>query len=133
MKETQESVGKWADETFSGNDPASPRRLLRALEEMVELCLAGGATAEDIEYTVGIASLSARRDKGVLVQNYITSCPLPNKIPKEAADVVIVLYTVAHSLGFDIHEHIDEKMAVNRSRKWVAQGDGTGYHVKPNQ
>jgi len=44
VTETQDTVGKWAADTFPGADPQSPRTSLRALEEMVELCLASGAS-----------------------------------------------------------------------------------------
>lgn len=54
----------------------------------------------------------------------------PDKIPVEAADVLIVLYGVAGMRGFDLHAEVDQKMAINRARKWAARGDGTGYHVK---
>ena len=44
----------------------------------------------------------------------------------EAADVCIAL------AGYPgLAEAIDAKMAVNRTRKWVLNGDGTGQHVKP--
>lgn len=48
----------------------------------------------------------------------------------EIADVVIVLYRLAARLGVDLHEAIDVKMAVNRSRKWDLDGTGHGYHVR---
>lgn len=37
---------------------------------------------------------------------------------------------IARIYGVDILDAIDEKMAVNRSRKWVRRGDGCGEHVK---
>jgi NTP pyrophosphatase (non-canonical NTP hydrolase) len=46
----------------------------------------------------------------------------------EAADVVIVLYAFAEAMGLDLHEAVDRKMAINRSREWVLNGDGTGQH-----
>ncbi len=128
MSETQQSVGEWIDATFPGTDPESPRKSLRALEEMVELCLASGATAEDIEHTVGLASIAARQE---VRQKYRMSLKEPEMIPVETADVLIVLYGIAHMRGFDLHAEVDRKMAVNRARKWSARGDGTGYHVKP--
>ena len=127
MKETQETVGKWIDETFPGTDPNSPRKALRALEEMVELCLASGASAEDIEHIVGEASIKARKESG---QKYQERKLEPDKIRLETADVLIVLYGVAHMRGFDLHLAVDDKMAINRHRQWKPNGDGTGYHVK---
>lgn len=45
----------------------------------------------------------------------------------EAADVCIVL-----SRYPGIEEAINRKMAVNRGRQWKLNGDGSGYHVKPD-
>jgi hypothetical protein len=47
--ENQETVYRWIGETFPGTDPESPRKSIRALEEMVELCLASGARYRDIQ------------------------------------------------------------------------------------
>ena len=52
------------------------------------------------------------------------------EIAHELADIVILLYRVAHESGVDLHAAIDEKMAINRARQWVPTGDGTGKHVK---
>jgi len=120
--ETQESIHQWIDETFPGTDPHSPRKSLRALEEMVELCLASGASAQDI---MDAARGATRWDKDWTLRE-----TKPEQIPIEAADVLIVLYGVAGMRGFDLHAEVDRKMATNRKRKWRVRGDGTGYHVK---
>lgn len=120
--ETQQTVGEWIDTTFPGTDPESPRKSIRALEEMVELCLASGATVEAILAAVNKAVVA---DAGKAAK--------PEKIPAEAADVLIVLYGVAHMRKFDIHAEVDRKMAVNRARRWAARGDGTGYHIKDSK
>ena len=49
------------------------------------------------------------------------------KIAFEAADVVICLYRLICRINPDA---IDQKMAINRARKWVVK-DGVGQHVKP--
>lgn len=122
MNETQSSIGEWMNQTFPGVDPESPRKSLRALEEMIELCLASGASSGDIMDSV-FRSLPSYPIPGSRILE-------PSKIPAEAADVLIVLYGLAAMRGFDIHEEVDRKMKINRSRKWKANGDGTGYHVK---
>jgi NTP pyrophosphatase (non-canonical NTP hydrolase) len=48
----------------------------------------------------------------------------------ECADVLITLYAVVQALGGDLHAAVDEKMKINRERKWRVNGDGTGQHVK---
>jgi hypothetical protein len=123
MGETQESVAGWMDETFPGTDPDSPRKSIRALEEMVELCLASGASFEDIRNAVD------RNRRGHRGRDDHDRVPEPAKIPAEAADVLIMLYGVAGMRGFDLHAEVDRKMAINRGRRWEARGDGTGYHI----
>lgn len=50
--------------------------------------------------------------------------------PLEAADVVIVLCALAAACGKDLATLVEQKMAINRARKWNVGPDGTGYHVK---
>lgn len=126
MSETQQTVGEWIARTFPGTDPESPRKSLRALEEMLELCVVSGASLRDLQETT----------TAFIVREAYTGEPdvdararQPHKIAAEAADVLIVLLGVAHMCGFDLLAEVDKKMAVNRSRVWAARGDGTGYHV----
>ncbi len=51
-------------------------------------------------------------------------------IVEEAADVLICLYRIADACGYDLHQIVDDKMAINRKRKWISAGDGTGFHAK---
>lgn len=126
--ETQASVGKWIGETFPGADPESPRKSLRALEELVELCLVSGASAYEVTKTV--ATVLEKEGRTPTAGRYYTSERRPEKIPAEAADTSIVLMGLAELVGFDLQAQIDKKMSVNRSRKWKANGDGTGYHIR---
>lgn len=125
--ETQQTVTDWMYATFPGTDPASPRKFLRAMEEMVELCVAGGASAGEVSLTVS----RALSECGLHISHYTK--PKPEKVGEEIADVIIVLYGVASMRGIDLHAEIDKKMAVNRNRVWKVRGDGTGYHVKPDE
>lgn len=134
MSETQETVHGWINEKFPGTDPESPRKSLRALEEMVELCLASGASYSAVVHTAKKA-VDAHIGKipGGLGSDhnwFAGRKPEPDKIPAEAADVLIVLYGIAGMRGFDLHAEVDRKMAINRARRWKANGDGTGYHIK---
>lgn len=126
MQESQEAIGEWIDTTFPGTDPESPRKSLRALEEMVELCAASGATFNEIVETATRTSHQSQQF-GQFADHRRKQ---PAKIPAEAADVLIVLYGVAHMRGFDLHAEVEKKMAINRGRRWKADGDGTGYHIR---
>lgn len=134
MNETQETVGNWIHTTFPGTDPESPRKALRMLEEAVELCFASGASANEITAAVGKALFASRGPDFEYPAEFDdfrdVRTPEPAKIPAEAADVLIVLLGVAHMRGFDLWEEVSKKMAVNRARRWKANGDGTGYHIK---
>lgn len=51
----------------------------------------------------------------------------PRKIAEEAADVVICLYRIIGTLDPDA---IEKKMAINRKRKWIVDGQGCAQHVE---
>jgi hypothetical protein len=132
MSETQETVHSWIQETFPGTDPESPRKSIRALEEMVELCLASGAKYRDIQIAVAKVLEKEGATMSLLggLMDVAGGTLDPAKIAVEAADVLIVLYGVAGMRGFDLHAEVDRKMKTNRSRTWHALGDGTGYHIR---
>lgn len=55
------------------------------------------------------------------------------KATKEMADMVIVLCHMAASMGVDLGQAIEDKMAVNRARTWEITPEGTGVHVVPTR
>ncbi len=126
MPETTQTIGQWIDATFPGADPDSPRKSIRLLEEVVELCLASGAEPDEMRLAMDRATKDALQPG----QKDFEGRPRPEKIPGEAADVAIVLHGLCHMRGIDLQAEVDKKMAVNRARKWRALGDGTGYHIK---
>jgi hypothetical protein len=130
MQETQDTIVEWIERTFPGNDPDSPRKSLRALEEMVELCRASGASDRDIVQAVYDALTAPGPPLPPLAGWSEEQPPLePGRIEEEAADVQILLYGVAGMRGFDLRRATDRKMVRNRARSWRILGDGTGYHV----
>ena len=97
--ETQISISEWATQTFG--PPSSPKKIVeRFVEEVVEL-----------------DSLSA------------TEVPILEDITDECADCLVILYQVAEAYGFDLLTAVDQKMIVNRARKWKTDGDGVGQHI----
>lgn len=97
--ENQKSICDWAHETF-GNATATTKIVDRFFEEVVELRL-----------------------------NAFTVPYFTQHIQDECADCLIMLYQVAGAYGFDLQEVVDEKMKINRERKWHTTGDGTGQHL----
>ena len=104
MSETIESISKWADETFGLSTPEAS--LLRAYQEIDEFL-----------------TLHEAADWGITPKLSSTD----PKFAEEAADVCITLYRYINLVD---PEAIDRKMAINRARKWISNGDGTGRHVK---
>lgn len=100
MSETQESITSWADETFGRSGIAAA--WMRFIKEVKE--------ADPIIYE---AETQETRDH----------------IRDELADCLITLYRVASCAGVDLHEVVDSKMKINRSRSWRLNGDGTGQHI----
>jgi NTP pyrophosphatase (non-canonical NTP hydrolase) len=101
MVETQKSISEWGVKTFGY--PTRARSIARMLDEVGEL--------ESIH--VGDENI----DKFIEVSD-------------ECADILITLYQVANTFGFDLHACVDHKMQINRARKWKIAGDGTGQHIK---
>ncbi|MEP3889740.1 MAG: nucleotide pyrophosphohydrolase [Hellea sp.] len=53
----------------------------------------------------------------------------PDKnIAHEAADVTILLHRITGTLGLELYSAVNEKMAINRKRKWTPDGNGVGQH-----
>jgi hypothetical protein len=50
--------------------------------------------------------------------------------PVEGADVIIVLMRLFERMGTTWQAEVDKKMAINRARTWVLDGEGHGSHVK---
>ena len=102
MRETQGTIEEWRAATFEGHCDVFDM-MVRANEEMAELIRA-------VTYDPGNE---------------------PKEIADEAADVVIMLYSLATIAGFDLHEAVDRKMAVNRKRRWIPAGAGRYQHIEP--
>ncbi|WP_026942299.1 dATP/dGTP pyrophosphohydrolase domain-containing protein [Hellea balneolensis] len=49
-------------------------------------------------------------------------------IASEAADITILLHRITGTLGLELYDAVDEKMAVNKRREWVPDGSGVGRH-----
>ena len=52
-----------------------------------------------------------------------------SEITAEAADVAILLHRIVALCGADLADVVDQKMAINRARRWQPSGDGTGQHI----
>jgi NTP pyrophosphatase (non-canonical NTP hydrolase) len=102
--EDQDSISQWSRETFG---PATPTR---------------AATRMNTEVAELLTLMSMPQSMAIRL-----------KIEEECADVLIVLYTVANCLGIDLHHTVDEKMSINRARKWKLDGSGCGQHIEETE
>mgnify|MGYP001398705718 CR=1 FL=1 len=108
MKETQETITAWADDTFGPKHPAEVAA--RMSVEVAEL-VAGLAT---------VANVPVEEMDPELVQ----------ELQKECADVFIMLAQVAEKLNVDLQTVVDFKMGVNRNRSWERNQTGKMQHVE---
>jgi len=53
----------------------------------------------------------------------------PLEIAHEAADIAIFLHRLVALVGHDLSTAVDEKMSINRQRRWQLSGDGVGQHI----
>jgi NTP pyrophosphatase (non-canonical NTP hydrolase) len=126
MQETQESISKWAEDTF-GPVGCNLRVAVRALEEMIELlyilCPRQRADLQLLIESIEIDSISLRQASG-------TASNIDDpKAGEEMADVIIVLSRLADRMGSNLGLEVNKKMAINRSRTWALDNTGHGYHV----
>ena len=106
--ETQESITRWADDTFGAAHPAEVAARMNV--EVAEL-IAGLATVA----AVPVADIDPE-----LVQ----------ELQKECADVFIMLAQVAEKLNVDLQTVVNYKMGVNRNRAWGRSPTGKMQHVE---
>ena len=71
--------------------------------------------------------LRAQEELAELIEAIVNGEPHKN-IALEAADVTILLHRITGTLGLELYDAVDAKMAINRDRKWVPSGDGVGRH-----
>lgn len=106
--ETQESITRWADDTFGPKHPAE---------------VAARMNVEVAELVAGLATVAA-------VPVADMDQELVQELQKECADVFIMLAQVAEKLNVDLQTVVDYKMRVNRDRTWGRSPTGKMQHVE---
>jgi len=102
VSETTETIGEWAEGTFGPVNPVDAAH--RIMKEAVECA---EATSQLV-----LHGLDAEE-----------------KVRLELADIIITCRRLAYTLGLDVDDAVNIKMAVNRQRKWRLDGRGGGQHV----
>lgn len=72
-------------------------------------------------------AIRAQEELAELIEAIENSEPKKDII-HEAADVTILLHRIAGTLGLELYDAVDEKMMINRKRKWTPSGNGVGQH-----
>lgn len=117
MKETQDTIAAWRRENFGPDIHVGylAGKLLDEVGELLAETHAGQRFSGYIRDIAGIIREEVREEGG---SEYRDGLRL------EVADVAILLYGIAEVAGFDLHAAVDEKMAVNRARKWEQTPEG---------
>jgi NTP pyrophosphatase (non-canonical NTP hydrolase) len=97
-----------------------------ALETSSSICAWGDATFGEV---TDLSAVVARARAELIELEAAIRVRDLAEIGREAADVAILLHRLVALAGRDLAEEVDAKMAINRGRKWLAAGDGTGGHV----
>lgn len=108
MNETQQTMTAWGDETFGPTPPAAiARRMRHEVQELLDgFDALGDLQPEDVP-------AEARAALG-----------------EECGDIYIMLCQIAQKLGTDLPTVANQKMAVNRERRWARDPvSGTVRHV----
>lgn len=112
------SVSRWHEENGGHfSDPAG--HAVRLLREVVELCIAAGASMDGINAAVGAEIAKA-----------IVRCEVGGDdaaVPEEVADCKILLEVFANYAGINQHEVARKKLEVLWSRAWEASVSGALY------
>lgn len=103
--DAQTRIGQWGNRTFPLSTPLSIVAHLR--REVVEL------EDEIIRATSPLFETN------------------PGAVQEEAADCLMLLYHLAHRLGFDLHDAAEVKCSINQQRTWgEPDAEGVVEHVK---
>jgi NTP pyrophosphatase (non-canonical NTP hydrolase) len=97
LDEFQNEIGAWGDTTFPQSTPDTV--LAHFWEEAQEF------TAESL--SIGRGTVHRREE--------------------EAADVLLLLLHFAHKTGFSLMDAAENKMTINRKRKWKTEPEPAGH------
>lgn len=111
-------IARWHAES-GGSGLRLDCHALRFLHEAVELCIAAGASLDDINSAVG-DEITKAIVRGEVGGN-------DGAIGGEVADCRISLDVFAHYAGVDQNKEVRAKLAVLWNRKWQADGGGALY------
>lgn len=121
------AVIRWHTENGGHNNGRLAGHALRLLNEAVELCVACGASADEIGARVAseIAKAAGRKEFGHSVIDY-------DEVREELVDVQFLSEVLAHHTGdVDLCIERDKKLDVLWERKWRVDRDGCLWREAP--
>ena len=113
------SVMRWHQEN-GGKFTRPSNHAIRLLREVVELCVAAGASENDIN-----AALMQETHKAY--QRGEFGVDHTSEIPEEWADCAMLLDVFAQHAGIDTHKEIRKKLDILWTRQWEADAGGALY------
>lgn len=113
-------VGRWHREN-GGHFSRPAGHAIRLLREVVELCIASGAVADEI-VAHAESEISKARERNEFGGN-------PSAIPGEVADVGLLLDVFAEYAGIDVNAEKRRKMDVNWTRECETGASGALYRL----
>jgi hypothetical protein len=126
LMEDQFTIGKWATENFGKpNILAVLRRSCDELLEAMEECV---VTNEATRTMFKAMRLGMEHLDKYKLPDEVISAAIP-LIAAEIADSEIVNKHAAAVMHVDLNSFVQDKMVINRRRKWKQNKDGTGQHV----
>lgn len=118
-------IPRWHQE-HGGNFNKPAGHALRLLNEVVELCMASGASEFDIRHHV-VTEIDRQKDKfDFKIEGN------PNSLPEEWADCQILLNIFAHYAHINKTTAVREKVDVLWERQWEADEDGVLWRPNSN-
>lgn len=133
-KETSASIAAWQDRTF-GPATTTWERIDRSDDVMRKAMYEAkfmSITRPELRRPNLSRAIRAAEELAELILLLVVDDADP-KAPREVADIDIVLRGIDAAHGVERAEAVDEKMAINRARKWKLTGDGHGQHVEDNE
>ena len=134
IAELEREVGAWKSASGHVDNFRAECQSLRAqlaskgAETQQSISQWANATFGEPRTNLSIAA-RARKEMDELVNVLADSDRDPAAVV-EAADVIIVLMRLFERMGTTWQAEVDKKMAINRARRWVLDGNGHGSHVK---
>lgn len=116
-QEQLNQIKKWREE-YGGHNKVPHAHALKALEEMVELCFAAGASVSEISLVVEEEMLKAK-ERGDDAPGFKREA-----VHAELGDVLVCLGVIIVNNDYDPGSIVEHTFGVIKGRQWAPDADG---------